>query len=146
MLKNFKPEDAPVLQKNRYPYMSVAEIKDMITQWNQKQDGNRYFEMFAIWHNEEIVGMISMYGLLLDTISIGPEIFAEHRRNGYAKGAMEIALETAKAKGYRLVSQQIRTNNLASIALHTSLGFETDGVTYLNAKGNEVCTYKMYLV
>ena len=50
-------------------------------------------------------------------------------------------LYSLKEKGYKLVSQQIRCNNIASLALHSSLGFETDGVTYINKKGNQVVTY-----
>lgn len=37
--------------------------------------------------------------------------------------------------------QQIRADNVASIALHNSLGFETDGYVYTNKKGNEVLIY-----
>lgn len=51
---------------------------------------------------------------------------------------MILAMEVAKNKGYKLVSQQIRVNNTASIALHNKLGFETDGYTYKNKKDNDV--------
>ena len=45
------------------------------------------------------------------------------------------------AKGYKIVSQQIRTNNTASIALHTKLGFETDNCIFKNKNDNEVSIY-----
>jgi RimJ/RimL family protein N-acetyltransferase len=94
----------------------------------------------------QIVGMISLYQHTADVISIGPEIFAPYRRRGYAKAALRYACEIAAEKGYRTVSQQIRTENTASIALHRSLGFETDGAAILNAKGNAVCIYQKDLL
>ena len=58
---------------------------------------------------------------------------------------MIYACDIAKEKGYKIVSQQIRINNMASIALHSSLGFETNGLIYTNAKGNQVLTYSKHL-
>ena len=52
----------------------------------------------------------------------------------------------AKEKGYKIVSQQIRVSNAASIALHKSLGFETNDIIYTNAKGNQVSIYLKSLV
>ncbi len=51
---------------------------------------------------------------------------------------MNAALEIAESKGYKIVLQDIRSDNIASIALHQSLGFETDKYAYVNKKGNEV--------
>lgn len=86
----------------------------------------------------EIVGMISLYQHSKSVISCGPEVFESYRRQGIAGEAMMLAMEKAKAKGYKLVSQQIRVNNTASIALHNKLGFETDGYIYKNRHGNDV--------
>ncbi len=47
----------------------------------------------------------------------------------------------AASKGYRLVMQQIRTDNEASIKMHEKLGFERLDSVYRNRKGNEVCLY-----
>ena len=51
------------------------------------------------------------------------------------------ALDIAKKKGYKIVSQQIRINNIASLALHSSLRFETNSLIYTNSKGNQVAIY-----
>ena len=59
---------------------------------------------------------------------------------------MIIACQKAKEKGFKIVSQQIRTNNAASIALHSSLGFETNELVYTNAKGNQVSIYLKCLI
>ncbi len=146
VLRNFTEDDALDLQKNSYSDLSIEQIQDLICEWNQKQVNNRYFEMFAVLSDDRIVGTISLYQHSIEIVSIGPEIFASHRRRGFAKGAMIHACNIAKEKGYKIVSQQIRTNNTASIALHSSLGFETDGLSYTNAKGNQVVTYLKYLI
>jgi L-amino acid N-acyltransferase YncA len=59
---------------------------------------------------------------------------------------MICACQIAKEKGFKIVSQQIRVNNIASIALHSSLGFETNGVPLTNAKGKQVFIYLKSLV
>ena len=58
----------------------------------------------------------------------------------------KLLTKVAKEKGYKIVFQQIRTNNVASIALHSSLGFETNGLIYTNAKGNQVAIYLKSLI
>ena len=97
--------------------------------------------MFAIVKDEEIVGRISLYQHSANVISCGPEIFEGYCRQGFAKEAMLLAMDIAKSSGYKVVMQQIRADNVASVALHNSLGFETDGYVYRNQKGNEVLIY-----
>ncbi len=145
-LRNFIKDDASVLQKNSYSDMSVEQIENLICEWNQKQVNNKYFEMFAILVDKNIIGTISLYQHSREVVSIGPEIFKSYRKKGFAKEAMICACNIAREKGYKIVSQQIRTNNTASIALHSSLGFETNGLTYTNAKGNQVAIYLKYLL
>ena len=41
-------------------------------------------------------------------------------------------LEYAAKKGYKIILDQVRKDNLASIRLHKKLGFESDGYVYLN--------------
>ena len=145
ILRNFIKEDALNLQKSRYPDLSIEQIEILICEWNQKQVNDKYFEMFAILFDGNIVGNISLYQHSAEVISIGPEIFESYRRKGFAKEAMIYACDIAKEKGYKIVSQQIRINNIASVALHSSLDFETDGLIYTNAKGNQVLTYSKHL-
>ena len=63
------------------------------------------------------------------------------QRQGFGKEAMLIALDTAKSKGYKIVFQQVRSDNISSIALHKSLEFETDGYGYINRKEKEVLIF-----
>lgn len=145
-LKNFTSADAPTLRRYTYPDMSVEQIKSIISKWNEKQCNGKFFEMFAIWHHETLVGSISLFQQSAEVISIGPEIFPSYQRKGYAKQALRFACAMAKEKGYKIVSQQIRVSNAASIALHKSLGFETNDIIYTNAKGNQVSIYLKSLV
>lgn len=94
--------------------------------------------MFAILRDGELVGQISLYQHSDGVVSVGPEVFQPFRRQGIAKSAMLSAMEIAKGRGFKIVCQQVRSDNLPSIALHESLGFETDRYGYLNKKGREV--------
>jgi len=145
-LRNFTTEDATALRAYKFRDLSTTELEDMIMAWNQKQVENRYFEMFAIWQDENLVGTVSLYGLSPEEVSIGPEIFPSYRRNGFAKEAMLQVCEIAKTKGYKRAFQQIRTDNHASIALHTSIGFFSDRTVYTNKKGNQVVYYRKNLI
>ena len=139
-LRRFAIEDAPSLQE-RYSSLTREQIEKMICEWNSGQFDGKYFEMLAIISDGCVVGTISLYEHSSKVISIGPEIFEPYRKNGYGKEAMLQACGIAAEREYKIVSQQIRTDNAASIALHVSLGFETDGAVYTNVKGNQVSIY-----
>lgn len=136
ILRHFKDSDSADLQQ--YINMSAEEIKDLIYNWNRLEFQGKHFEMFAIISDEKIVGTISLYQHSNSIISIGPEVFSAFRKQGLGKQAMRIALDIAKSKGYKIAIQQVRSDNIPSIALHKSLGFETDNYNYINKKGNEV--------
>ena len=146
LLRNFKKEDASELQEYVYSDLSTEQVEALICEWNKKRVNGKYFEMFAIVSEDKIVGTISLFQHTSEVVSIGPEVFCEYRRNGFAKEAMICACQMAKEKGFKIVSQQIRTNNTASIALHSSLGFETNELVYTNAKGNQVSIYLKCLI
>lgn len=146
VLRNFKDSDASIFQEKNSRHLSVEEIRELFRKWNIKECEGKYFEMFAIVKDEEVVGRISLYQHSENVISCGPEIFEGCCRQGFAKEAMRLAMDIAKNKGYKVVMQQIRTDNVASIALHNSLDFESDGYVYRNKKGNEVLIYIKALV
>ena len=145
-LRNFKKENALELQKYGYSDLCTEQIEAMIYDWNKKQFNDKYFEMFAMVSDERIVGTVSIYQHSKEVVSIGSEVFFEYRRKGFAKEAMICACQMAKEKGFKIVSQQIRLNNTPSIALHRSLGFETNGFVYTNTKGNQISLYLKCLV
>ncbi len=60
---------------------------------------------------------------------------------GFAFDAMVQMLEYAAKKGYKIILDQVRKDNLASIRLHKKLGFESDGYVYLNEKNIDVLLY-----
>ncbi len=146
LLRNLKKEDASELQEYGYSDLTTEQVETLICDWDKKQFNGKYFEMYAIVSDKKIVGTISLYQHSSEVVSIGPEVFCEYRRKGFAKEAMICACQMAKEKGFKIVSQQIRTNNAASIALHCSLGFETSGVVFTNAKGNQVSIYLKCLI
>lgn len=141
ILRNFSNSDAGMFQNKHSQHLSIEEIENLFQQWNNKEYEGKYFEIFAIVKDEEIVGQISLYQHSENVISCSPEIYKGCYRRGFAKEAMLLAMDIAKGKGYKVVLQQIRVNNVASVALHNSLGFETDGYVYRNKKGNEVLIY-----
>ena len=137
----FREDDALTLQQNMYTSLELDEVKQMIAAWETHSFEGRYFEMFAVVHDHRIVGSISLYGLTSSVASIGPDIFVHERKKGFAASAMEQLLKLAAEKGYRIIQQQVRTNNTASIRLHEKLRFETDGYAYQNRHHNAVFIY-----
>ena len=145
-LRNFVTEDAEALQKNKYRNMPIRDIRKLIDRWNTGNYRGNYFVVFAIISGGELVGMISLYQHTESIVSIGPEVFSGYRDKEYGRLAMEIVMSLAKDTGYKIISQQIRTDNTASIALHKSLGFETDGYLYINRNGKKVLVYLKPLI
>ena len=146
ILRNFSESDAEVFLREYHKSISPEEVREMFSKWNTKEHEGRYFEMFAIVNDQQIVGQISLYQHSENVISCGPEIYEGYRKQGLAGEAMVLAMDIAKEKGYKIVSQQVRADNVASIALHRRLGFETNGYVYRNRKGNEVLIYLKSLV
>ena len=120
--------------------LSPEKANTLIDEWNAGSFNGAYFEMFAVQNDDMVIGTISLYAHSASILSIGPEIFEAYRRRGFAKAAMTAAMTIAKSKSKHdhIVLQQVRTNNSASIRLHTSLGFERDRNIYKNQNGNDV--------
>ena len=58
-LRNFTTDDAIEFQRKRSFNISLDEIKAMVAKWEEKEHEGKYFEMFAVIKDKEIVGMIS---------------------------------------------------------------------------------------
>lgn len=145
-LRNFQPADALLLKDLVYPDISTEEIQEMISQWERKEYSGRYFEMFGVFRDNQLVGTVSLFAHSTHSISCGPEILPQYRKQGFGRAAVLAAMEIAKSKGYQIAFSQIRTDNASSIALHRSLGFETDGYVFKNQKDKDVLIYLKSLV
>jgi Sortase and related acyltransferases len=122
-------------------HLPAEKAESLLAEWNAGSYQGSYFEMFAVQCDDTVVGTVSLYGHSQAIVSIGPEIFEEFRRRGFAKAAMTEAMRIARERGFEIVLQQVRTDNGASIRLHEALGFEKDNYTYTNRNGNEVFLY-----
>ncbi len=140
-LRRFTEEDAEWIHRHFYPNMQEEAIQEMIHDWNKGTYNGKEFEMLAILEDQQRAGMISLYQHSASVASIGPEVVPEKRNRGVAFGAMKLMMEEARSKGYHILSQQVRTNNMASRNLHEKLGFETDDYVYRNKHGHEVLIY-----
>jgi RimJ/RimL family protein N-acetyltransferase len=144
-LQHFEESDAEVLQTYNLSGKSKDDIISMIHDWNTLSYKSYYFEMFAIQKDATIIGSISIYERSKRIASLGIEIFTPYRRMGHAYEAMRLLIEFAAKKGFKIILQQVRNDNLASIRLHEKLGFETDGHVYENQKGHKILIYLMPL-
>lgn len=140
-LRHFGAADAAALRENMYSGMTEDEICRLIEDWNSLEYRGKYFEMFAIEEDGALAGTISLYHHSESAVSLGPEVFPGYRGRGIGKAAMRSAMEKARERGYRLILQQVRCDNAPSIALHKSLGFETDGCGYKNRRGHDVLLF-----
>jgi len=143
-IRNFQEQDANILLQLKYQDKSFEEIKEIITLWNEKAYNGRYYEMFAVCDQDEIVGSVSLYQHSDYIISAGPEICVPYRKKGYGYEALMLVYDYAKGLGYKIASAQIRTDNVASIRLHEKLGFQRD-CEMINQKGNSVYIYLKHL-
>ncbi len=136
-IRNFNENDVLLLKQMYYKECDENEIKGIIEEWNTEEYKGKYFEMFAVVDDECLVGQVSIYEHSKNIVSLGVEIYPEYRRKGYAYISSVLVLDYAQKKGYKIVVSQVRTDNVASLALHQKLGFEIDH-DYVNKKGNAV--------
>lgn len=139
-LRHFLYSDIKLLRTKILPGYTDEAIFKTLEQWNSKLYKGHAFEMFAICCNATVVGTISLLDHDGNSIGIGPEVLPKFRRKGYAKAAMQQALELARLNGYIVVTAKIRKDNIASIRLHESLGFELRSET-IDKKGNTLLLY-----
>ncbi|MBR3738916.1 MAG: GNAT family N-acetyltransferase [Clostridia bacterium] len=144
-LRPFTGQDAAVIREKQITEASMEEVEGMIKAWESKTFQGKYFEMLALVANVSVVGSISLYEKTKKAASIGVEVFSDERGKGYAAEGMKLMIELARKRGYRIILDQVRADNAASIALHEKLGFETDGYLYENAKGHKVLIYLLCL-
>lgn len=140
-LRHFEQEDAESIRDHLYPDMTVSDIRDMIAVWNSLVFEGRYFEMFAVLVDGRITGYVSLCEQSPHVVSAGAEIYGDERCKGYAGRALTLLEAHAAKKGYRLILDQVRTDNAASIRLHEKLGFEREQSVYRNRQDHEVYLY-----
>lgn len=140
-IRNFTHQDAEPLRQSLYPDMELSAISEMIDEWNSLVCCGKYFEMFAIVSDDKITGYVSLYEHSKTVASIGAEVIAEERRKGAASEAISLLMRYASEKRFRIILDQVRRDNTASIRLHEKLGFESDGYVYRNQRGLETVLY-----
>ena len=140
-IRKFTRDDAAPLQQSLYPDMTLSGISEMIDAWNTCVYRGRYFEMFAILSDERVVGCVSLYEHSKNVASLGAEVILEERHKGTASQAVSRLMRYAAEKQYRVILDQVRRDNTASIRLHEKLGFESDGYVYRNQRDQEIVLY-----
>ena len=144
-LRPFSHDDAAVVRENMMPDASFEEVSALIEDWGTKRFAGKFFEMLALTVDGTVVGSVSLYEHTEKVASFGAEIFPGERGRGYAPEGLRLLMKKAKAYGYRLLMDQVRADNRASIALHEKLGFETDAYVYKNARDHSVLLYLLFL-
>ena len=144
-LRPFSHDDAAVIRENMMPDAPAEEVSALIEDWGTKRFAGKYFEMLALTVDGTVVGSVSLYEHTEKVASVGAEIFPGERGKGYATHGLRLLLEKARNLGYRLLMDQVRADNRASIALHEKLGFETDAYVYKNARDHSVLLYLLFL-
>jgi len=144
-LRHFDSKDAETIRSVLYPDMTANEAADMIEEWNACVYRGHYFEMFAVLCSNKLVGHASLYELSRSVISVGVEICSAERGKGFASEALSRLFEYAAEREYRLVFDQVRTDNPASIKMHNDLGFESDGYVYRNQRDHEIFIFIKFL-
>ena len=115
-LRNFMDSDAIEFQQKRNVNMSVNEIKALFAKWKEKEFEGKYFEMFAVIKDNELVGMISLYKHSENVISCGPETFSCYRKQGIAEEAVRLVMDIAKRITYFRTLKSYSVNKLANLA------------------------------
>lgn len=82
---------------------------------------------FFIYEGGSHAGGITVHSITGKCFSYGIAIAREKRNRGVAKAALPLLFDMMKVRGFSRAIVQIAVDNTASLALHTSLGFEETG-------------------
>lgn len=134
--------DLPILAY--YQGHPVEELRPMLAASLAQRYEGRYYEQFAVRVDGCLVGTVSLFAQEDGTVCNGVDTFPTFRQCGFAAGGLALLMDIARLRGYAVQTAQVRTDNAASIALHTKLGF-VPGETWINRKGNEVRTWRKEL-
>lgn len=141
VLRHFLEQDAGFVCENLYSDLTIDGAVAMIHEWNSGVHQGRYFEMFAVLSGDDIVGYASLLENSHSTVSAGIEILRTEQNKGFGTQALVTLIDLAASKGYRIMFNQVRADNLASIRLHEKMGFESDKYIYRNQKNKEIILY-----
>ena len=140
-LKHITEKDIKKLNGTAYEDMSKDNKLKMIKEASEGNSRGKFFKFFLVENDGETVGVINFCGHSKSVVSIAPEIKKEHRGKGCAKGAINLSIDYAKSLGYKIAYAGIKEDNIASIRLHESLGFEFVQ-DFLSSRGNKL---KMFI-
>lgn len=127
-----------------YQHTTAEELQPMLTASQAKCHEGRYYEQFAVRMDGCMVGAVSLFEQPDGTVSDGVDTFPPFRQCGVAFRALTLLMDVARERGFTVQTAQIRTDNTASIALHTKVGF-APGEPWVNRKGNEARTWRKEL-
>ena len=106
-----------------YDFKDIEETREWITKAIIKHESGEK-EEYVITDNEEFIGMISPNYPTPTVAEIGMWIAPTMQGKGYGKQSLELLFGLLQSKGITKVFYSTDKNNLASINLATSLGFE----------------------
>jgi RimJ/RimL family protein N-acetyltransferase len=114
-----------------WPPQSIAAVEQWVhAQALRKFDGDVFH--WVIENPQSIaVGTISTHDCnpRYGTFSYGLDIAPEHRRQGYARAAIQLILSYYFGElRYQKATVAIHADNVASLRLHAQLGFQPEGV------------------
>ena len=122
-LRSFRPCDWQVITKYQHTDLDKADAEKLIAEFNAPSYQGKVHKLLAITDNDQVVGYVSFIETASETVSIGVEVYAPFRRQGYAYAAISQLLTMANAYGYHTAAWQVRKDNAASLALCRKLGF-----------------------
>ena len=123
-LKPIEKIDIDKLNNTSYANMPIEKKIQMILESNEENHQGNFFKFFLVEKDKETVGVINMFAQSKSVVRVAPEIKESYRGKGFAKQALLLSYDYAKQLGYKLVYAGIKEDNVASIKLHESLGFE----------------------
>lgn len=116
-LRHFNNSDCDFISQKLFPNTPHDEVIKMIKEWDSLQYKGSYFEMFAIEADSELVGEVSLYERVNDSINVGAILIPEYRYKGIAFKAITEALRRAKECGYKKTDARVLKDNKPSLRL-----------------------------
>jgi len=122
-LRSFRHSDWQMITKYQHTDMTQSDAVKLIDEMNVPTYQGKFHRLLAIADNGSIVGYVSILEQTDGVVSIGAEVYAPFRRQGYAYAGISQICTMANAYGFHTATAQVRKDNAASLALCNKLGF-----------------------
>lgn len=120
-----------LMSETHIPEIAELETMCFADPWSHNSIASELTNPLSLWliamEEERVVGYIGSQTVMGETDMMNVAVHPEYRRNGIARALIEALVLALKQRGSCSLTLEVRSSNIAAIALYESIGFTEAG-------------------